>query len=87
MSERIQDQRPVYMGTFSKYAKSFEGRIALLENDMEDLAKKTRISSRRIVTCGTNELLVLILILVIPNKPLSIGELFGSVKDNLEYGC
>ena len=48
MSERIQDQRPVYMGTFSKYAKSFEGRIALLENDMEDLAKKTRISSRRI---------------------------------------
>ena len=48
MSERIQDQRPVYMGTFSKYVKSFEGRIALLENDMEDLAKKTRISSRRI---------------------------------------
>jgi hypothetical protein len=48
MSERIQDQRPVYMGTFSKYIKTFENRIAYLENDIEDLAKKTRIYSRKI---------------------------------------
>lgn len=35
MSERIQDQRPVYMGTFSKYTRAFESRVALMENDVE----------------------------------------------------
>lgn len=35
MSERIQDQRPVYMGTFSKYTRAFESRVAMLENDVE----------------------------------------------------
>jgi len=34
MSER-QDQRPVYMGTFSKYTRAFESRVALMENDVE----------------------------------------------------
>ena len=35
MSERIQDQRPVYMGTFSKYTRAFESRVVLLENDVQ----------------------------------------------------
>jgi hypothetical protein len=35
MSERSQDQRPVYMGTFSKYTRAFESRVALMENDVE----------------------------------------------------
>jgi hypothetical protein len=35
MSERNQDQRPVYMGTFSKYTRAFESRVALVENDVE----------------------------------------------------
>ena len=35
MSERIQDQRPVFMGTFSKYTRAFESRVALVENDVE----------------------------------------------------
>ncbi len=35
MSERNQDQRPVYMGTFSKYTRAFESRVALMENDVE----------------------------------------------------
>lgn len=35
MSERVQDQRPVYMGTFSKYTRAFESRVALMENDVE----------------------------------------------------
>ena len=35
MSEKIQDQRPVYMGTFSKYTRAFESRVALMENDVE----------------------------------------------------
>ena len=35
MSERSQDQRPVYMGTFSKYTRAFESRVALVENDVE----------------------------------------------------
>jgi len=35
MSERIQDQRPVFMGTFSKYTRAFESRVALMENDVE----------------------------------------------------
>lgn len=39
MSERIQDQRPVYMGTFSKYTKAFESRIAFVENDVESNKK------------------------------------------------
>jgi hypothetical protein len=34
MNEK-QDQRPVYMGTFSKYTKTFESKIALMENDIE----------------------------------------------------
>jgi len=34
MNEK-QDQRPVYMGTFSKYTKTFESKIALIENDVE----------------------------------------------------
>lgn len=39
MSERIQDQRPVYMGTFSKYTRAFESRVAMLENDVEQHKK------------------------------------------------
>lgn len=35
MSERNQDQRPVYMGTFSKYTRAFDSRVALMENDVE----------------------------------------------------
>lgn len=35
MSERNQDQRPVYMGTFSKYTRAFESRVSLMENDVE----------------------------------------------------
>lgn len=35
MSERIQDQRPVFMGTFSKYTRAFESRVSLMENDVE----------------------------------------------------
>jgi len=35
MSERSQDQRPVYMGTFSKYTRAFDSRVALMENDVE----------------------------------------------------
>ena len=35
MSEKNQDQRPVYMGTFSKYTRAFESRVALMENDVE----------------------------------------------------
>ena len=42
MSERIQDQRPVYMGTFSKYTRAFESRVALLENDVEQHKKTIR---------------------------------------------
>ena len=34
MNEK-QDQRPVYMGTFSKYTRAFESRVALMENDVE----------------------------------------------------
>ena len=39
MSERNQDQRPVYMGTFSKYTRAFESRVAMLENDVEQHKK------------------------------------------------
>lgn len=35
MSEKNQDQRPVYMGTFSKYTRAFESRVAFMENDVE----------------------------------------------------
>ncbi len=35
MNEKSQDQRPVYMGTFSKYTRAFESRVALVENDVE----------------------------------------------------
>ena len=42
MSARIQDQRPVYMGTFSKYTRAFESRVALLENDVEQHKKTIR---------------------------------------------
>lgn len=35
MNEKNQDQRPVYMGTFSKYTKTFEHKLALIENDVE----------------------------------------------------
>jgi len=35
MNERTQDQRPVYMGTFSKYTRAFDSRVALMENDVE----------------------------------------------------
>ena len=35
MNEKSQDQRPVYMGTFSKYTRAFESRVALMENDVE----------------------------------------------------
>lgn len=47
MSER-QDQRPVYMGTFSKYTRAFESRVALMENDVEYHKKAIRIQINRI---------------------------------------
>jgi cell division protein FtsL len=47
MSERNQDQRPVYMGTFSKYTRAFESRVALMENDVEYHKKTLRIQTRK----------------------------------------
>lgn len=35
MNERKQDERPVYMGTFSKYMKTVESRLSLLESENE----------------------------------------------------
>ena len=72
MSERSQDQRPVYMGTFSKYTRAFESRVALMENDVEyhkrtikrhvekieDLEKSLRI---RLIIGGTTLLAILLL--------------------------
>jgi hypothetical protein len=37
-----QDQRPVYMGTFSKYTKSYDHKISIIENNAMDLEKKVR---------------------------------------------
>ena len=47
MSERNQDQRPVFMGTFSKYTRAFESRVAITENEIEDLSKKVRYYSKK----------------------------------------
>lgn len=72
MSERSQDQRPVYMGTFSKYTRAFESRVALMENDVEyhkrtikkhvekieDLEKSLRI---RLIIGGATLLAILLL--------------------------
>jgi exonuclease VII small subunit len=38
-----QDQRPVYMGTFSKYMKSFEHKVSAVENDTMNLEQRLRI--------------------------------------------
>jgi hypothetical protein len=48
MSERNQDQRPVYMGTFSKYTRAFESRVALMENDVEYHKKVIKIQKSQI---------------------------------------
>ena len=48
MSERIQDQRPVFMGTFSKYTRAFESRVALMENDIEQHKKALKRHIERI---------------------------------------
>lgn len=37
-----QDQRPVYMGTFSKYTRSYEHKLAEIDNNMIELEKKVR---------------------------------------------
>jgi len=72
MSERIQDQRPVFMGTFSKYTRAFESRVSLMENDveyhkktikkhvekMEDLERSLRW---RLIIGGTALLAILVL--------------------------
>jgi cell division protein FtsL len=48
MIERVQDQRPVYMGTFSKYTRAFEARMALIENDVEYHKRTLRTQTKRI---------------------------------------
>jgi hypothetical protein len=48
MNERIQDQRPVYMGTFSKYTRAFEARIAIVENDVEYHKRTLRTQTKKI---------------------------------------
>jgi hypothetical protein len=48
MSEKNQDQRPVYMGTFSKYTRAFESRVALMENDVEYHKKVIRIQMQKL---------------------------------------
>jgi len=47
MSEK-QDQRPVYMGTFSKYTRAFESRVALMENDVEYHKKVIKMQKNQI---------------------------------------
>lgn len=47
MNERSQDQRPVYMGTFSKYTRAFESRVAITENEIADLEKKIKFYSKK----------------------------------------
>lgn len=72
MSERSQDQRPVYMGTFSKYTRAFESRVALLENDVEyhkraikrqieKTEKVERIAKYAIIISGIISLAILML--------------------------
>jgi hypothetical protein len=48
MSERNQDQRPVYMGTFSKYTRAFESRVAVTENEIADIDKKIKFYSKKV---------------------------------------
>lgn len=48
-----QDQRPVYMGTFSKYTRTFEHKLACVENDTADLEKKIRIYVNKLNTYQT----------------------------------
>jgi cell division protein FtsL len=48
MSDRIQDQRPVYMGTFSKYTRAFESRLALLDNDIEHQKKVYKMQMKKL---------------------------------------
>ena len=47
MNERSQDQRPVYMGTFSKYTRAFESRVAITENEIADLDKKIKFYAKK----------------------------------------
>lgn len=72
MSERIQDQRPVYMGTFSKYTRAFESRVALVENDVEyhkkvikkhieKIEKVERMAKYTVITGATVTLAILML--------------------------
>jgi hypothetical protein len=49
MNEK-QDQRPVYMGTFSKYTRAFESRVALMENDVEYHKKVIKRQNSQIET-------------------------------------
>lgn len=37
MSERTQDQRPVYMGTFSKQIRYFDSKIAEIKESVESI--------------------------------------------------
>ena len=48
-----QDQRPVYMGTFSKYTRTFEHKLACLENDIADLEKRLKLCVSKINTYQT----------------------------------
>ena len=72
MSERIQDQRPVYMGTFSKYTRAFESRVALMENDveyhkkaikkqMQKLERMEKIIKTKMIIVGISLLAILML--------------------------
>ena len=67
MSERSQDQRPVYMGTFSKYTRAFESRVALVENDVEyhkKVIKKHIDKIERLEKMGRIKLVVGIIVTV-----------------------
>ena len=71
MNEK-QDQRPVYMGTFSKYTRAFESRVALMENDveyhkkvikkqMQKLERMEKIIKAKMIIVGISLLAILML--------------------------
>ena len=72
MNEKSQDQRPVYMGTFSKYTRAFESRVALMENDveyhkkaikkqMQKLERMEKIIKAKMIIVGISLLAILML--------------------------
>ena len=72
MNEKSQDQRPVYMGTFSKYTRAFESRVALMENDveyhkkaikkqMQKLERMEKIIKTKMIIVGISLLAILML--------------------------